>query len=171
MSYTPYDDSIPLAKDALNSVKTILKIAEKHPNAANLPAARLHPDMKPLTFQVEIVARASVRLLGRLSGQEDLCLEGELTTFADMYERIEKAQAMLANADIDLINGRINDKIMIDIGREQKSPFSGYALTFGYSIPSILFHVSTAYGILRKEGVPIGKSDYIDSFGSRFEPE
>lgn len=171
MSYTPYDDSIPLAQDALRSLKTILKVGEQHPNAADLPAARLYPDMNPLTFQVETVAEKAVRLLSHLSGSDDLRLEGELTTFADMFERIEKAEEILAKADREFINSRINEKVFLGVGDGKKAPFPGYALIFASIIPGLLFHVTTAYGILRKEGVPLSKADYITAFGSRWRPE
>ena len=171
MSYTPYDDSIPVAQDALKCMMHILKIGEQQPNASDLPSARLHPDMLPLTFQVDITTNTAMKLLARLSGSGAVRFEDELVTFSDMYTRIEKAQELLGNADRNLINSRIDETITLGVGHDgEKAPFHASALIWGYSLPTIYFHVATAYGILRKEGVPLSKSDYIASFGERLTP-
>lgn len=168
MSYTPYDDSFPVVQDALRSMTRILKKAEERPNAADLPKARLYADMHPLTFQVQMCGQISVRLVARLSGTQVVDFEGELVTFADMFDRIDKAQEHLAKVDRDFINSRADEKIMVGIVEGRRAPVVGNAVIFGYILPTIFFHLTTAYAILRKEGVPLGKSDYIDGFGDRY---
>jgi hypothetical protein len=170
MSYTAYDDSILVAQDALKSLHHILKVGSQHPNAANLPSARLHADMLPLTFQVESATNTAAKLPAKLLGQPaPSFVDGKLTTWEDMFARIEAAQEVLAEVDGNDINRRGGEKIILGVDKEgNRAPFPTPALVFGYSLPNIFFHVTTAYGILRKEGVPLGKSDYLDSFGERF---
>jgi hypothetical protein len=169
MSYTPYDDSIPVAQDALRSLMGILKVGEQQPNSADLPAARLHHDMLPLTFQVEIVTDTAVKMLARLSGSEPVSFKGKLSTFTDMCNRIEEAQRVLSTGSRDLINSRVNETVTMGVSHDGKrAQFPGSALIFGYSLPTIFFHVAIAYGIMRKEGVPLTKETYLESFGDRF---
>lgn len=170
MGYTLYDISIPVAQDALKSVIHILQVGEQQPNAASLPAARLHADMHPLTFQIKIITETAVKLLARLSGSEVTQFTGDLVTFADMYTRIKEAQDVLDKADKDLISSRIDEKILMGVDKEgNKALYPANALVHGYSLPTLFFHVTTVYGILRKEGVPLAKHDYINSFGDRFD--
>ena len=70
MTYTPYDSSVLVAKDALKALCHILQVAEKRPNASELPKAHLYEDMQPLTFQIEVVSVAFAKAVGRLSGTD-----------------------------------------------------------------------------------------------------
>ena len=169
MSHTPYDSSISVAQSALKSLAHLLEVGEQQSNAGDLPAASIHPDMLPLTFQVQMATETAMKLVAFLSSTEPPRFENKLVTFSDMYARIERAQGVLASASRSLINGRIGEMILLpSASSSERAPFSGYALIYGYSLPTIYFHVSIAYGILRKEGVPLKKGDYLDSFGERF---
>ncbi|EHK23717.1 uncharacterized protein TRIVIDRAFT_215870 [Trichoderma virens Gv29-8] len=164
MSYSLYDASVPLAKSALNSLANILKLGEASPNAATLLAARIHDDMLPLVFQVKMVTDTSTKIVARLTGVEPHAWEGEVETFADCYARIEKAQEILAAADKDVINQRQNELVTVGMGSAGTFQMAGGSYINGYVLPNLFFHLSTAYNILRKEGVPLGKRSYLDSF-------
>lgn len=169
MSYTPYDTSVLVCKDALKSLRHILQVAEKQPNSATFPKARLHEDMQPLTFQVEAASVTIAKVVARLSGTEPVSFRFlELETFADMFKRIDQVDELLNHADKDLINSRIDQTIPLPTESGGTAQLAGDGQIFGFSLPNLFFHVSTAYGILRKEGVPLGKSDYIDSFSHRW---
>lgn len=169
MAYTPYDSSVLVAKDALKTLRHILQVAEKQPNASELPKARLYEDMQPLTYQIEVVSIAIAKVVGRLSGTEPVPFKFfELETFADMYKRIDQSEEVLDKADKELINSRVDQTIPLPDGNGGTAHLAGDGQIFGFTLPTIFFHVSTAYGILRKEGVPLGKSDYIDGFSHRW---
>ncbi|UKZ82142.1 hypothetical protein TrVFT333_009926 [Trichoderma virens FT-333] len=164
MSYSLYDASVPLAENALKSLANILKLAEAAPYAAYLFTARIHPDMLPLVFQVIIVTDTSTKIVARLTGVEPHVWEGEVKTFADCYARIEKAQEILATADKDIINQRQNEVVSVGMGSAGTFKMTGVNYVNGYVLPSLFFHLSTAYNILGKEGVPLGKRTYLKPF-------
>lgn len=168
MSYSLYDASVSLAKNALVALTNILKTGEAAPNSASFLAARIHPDMLPLSFQIKMVTDLSTKIVTRLSGVEPHTWEGEVETFADCYARIAKAEEILATADRELINQRQNETVPVGMGSAGTFQMSGANYVNGYVLPNLFFHLTTAYDILRKEGVPVGKQNYITPFIGQF---
>ncbi|KAL7951670.1 hypothetical protein V8C42DRAFT_304823 [Trichoderma barbatum] len=164
MSYSLYDATVPLAKNALNALTSILKAGEASPVASTLLAARIYDDMLPLVFQVKMVTDTSAKIVARLTGVEPHAWEGEVESFADCYARIAKAEEILATADKDIINQRQNELVSVGMGSAGTFQMSGANYINGYVLPNLFFHLTTAYNILRKEGVPLGKKHYITSF-------
>ena len=164
MSYSLYDATIPLAQNALKALTNILKLGEAAPNGASLLSARIHPDMLPLTFQVKMVTDTTTKLAARLTGTEPHAWEGEIETYADCYARIAKAEEILATADKDVINKRQNELVTLGMGSAGTFEMPGAHYLNGYALPNVFFHLSTAYNIMRKEGVPLGKQAYLESF-------
>lgn len=164
MGHTLYDGTIVVAYSILSTLSHILHKAEQSANASTLLEARLCDDMYPLTDQVRLATQFSENLVARLTGREPVTFENDLTTFAKFYERIETVQRRLQEADKDAVNqngdivgpAQPGPKGVIEVGRA----------TFVHSLtlPNIYFHLCTAYGILRKEGVPLGKLDYYTGF-------
>ncbi|KAM0265615.1 hypothetical protein ACHAQJ_000048 [Trichoderma viride] len=164
MSYSLYDATVPLAQNALKSLTTILKTGEAAPNAASLLAAQIYPDMLALSFQVKMVTDFSTKVVARLQGVEPHVWEGDIATFADCYTRIAKAEEIVAAADKDLINQRQNELVSLGMGSKGTFEMPGVHYVNGHFLPNLFFHLTTAYGILRKEGVPLGKQQYLLSF-------
>ncbi|KAM4065720.1 helix-turn-helix domain-containing protein [Hirsutella rhossiliensis] len=164
MQYTLYDASIRVAQDSLNTLTAILKKGEAHPNAAKLPEARIYDDMLPLTFQIHIVTDLAQKMQARLTGKEPQKMENDLKTFKDMYARIDKVQEMLSKTDKDAINNYTTEKVPLGMGPGKEVQVSGLGYTNGYALPNLFFHVTTAYNIMRKEGVPLGKLDYLKPY-------
>ncbi|PNY25839.1 Uncharacterized protein TCAP_04200 [Tolypocladium capitatum] len=171
MSYSFYDGSILLTQNALKCLSDILKKGEATPNAASLPEASLHPDMKPLSFQVHIVTDVAQKIHARLTGNEPATLENNLKTFADFRARIEQIEQQLAGADKDTINRHAGEIVPLGLGGGKTVDMSGAAYVSGYGVPNIFFHLSMAYGIMRKEGVPLGKMDYLVPFIGQYIPK
>ncbi|KAJ4272090.1 hypothetical protein NW762_000800 [Fusarium torreyae] len=164
MAFTLYDATIVEAKLALATLDHILTEAEKHPNSASFPEARLYEDMNPLSFQVHAATRFSEKLVARLSGRESVEFEDKVVTFADMHARIAKAQELLAQADKDAVNRHGEEVAPTVLPSAGTKDLPGKAFAMGAAVPNINFHLSMAYAILRKEGVPLGKRDYIMPF-------
>lgn len=77
-------------------------MAEKQPNTAELPKARLYEDMHPLTYQIEVVSIAIAKAVGRLCGIEPVPFKFfELETYADMYKGIDQSEEVLDKVDQD----------------------------------------------------------------------
>ncbi|PLB36924.1 DUF1993 domain-containing protein [Aspergillus candidus] len=158
-------DSIRTAQQALSTLSHILKTAEKsHPDPASLPSARLHPDMQPLSFQVHIATFMSMKLAARLTLQDPPApLENNLTTIDSMQERIKTVQDILDAVPAGDVNAKAEEIKSTPLGPKEVE-ISGAEYARVFNLPNIYFHLVTAYGILRKEGVPLGKVEYMTEF-------
>lgn len=163
MAYSLYDATVSMAKGALKSLSQILTQAEKHPNSDNLVTARLTDDMKPLGFQVHYATFQAQSLAARLSGQEYIEPEEDLDTYGKMHARIQQALRALENIDKEAVNGR-GEMVTQITRREQTMEVPVKAVVGLMNMPNVYFHVSMAYAILRKEGVPLGKRDWSRGF-------
>ncbi|KAM0466186.1 hypothetical protein ACHAPV_001141 [Trichoderma viride] len=168
MSYSLYDATIPVAKSALKSLYNVLKKGEAAANGASLLSAKIHENMLPLTFQVYMVTDTSSKIASRLQGIEPHAWEGNIETYDDCFSRIAKAEEILAAADKELINKRQNETVPLGLGSRGTVNIPGVVYTNGHFLPTIFFHLTTAYDILRKEGVPLGKTDYVEPFNGSF---
>lgn len=164
MVFSLYDATIVESLTSLKTLDHILTEAEKHPNSSTLPQARLYADMNPLTFQIHAATRFTEKLLARLTGRDAKEFTNDLVTFADMHARIADAIAALETADKEVVN-RIGEEVApTDLPSAGTMDLTGKAFAMGAAVPNMNFHVSMAYAILRMEGVPLGKRDYIMGF-------
>ncbi|KAG6010587.1 hypothetical protein E4U21_005940 [Claviceps maximensis] len=163
-TYSFYDASIPLAKEAIEALQVVLKKGSEAPNAASLPDARLVEDMLPLSFQVHFATDIAQKLVARASGTEPLTFENNLKTFDEFFARIEKVLDILAKVDKEVVNKRVDETVTIGLGPGKEGKLLNRNYLSGYVIPNLFFHVTTAYNIMRKEGVVLGKLDYLTPF-------
>ena len=161
-----YTTSVPALKQFLGSLDTILKKAEAYAEAkktqpAVLIQARLFPDMFPLVKQVQITCDFAKGIAARLAGVDVPVHEDNEQTFEELHARIAKVLAFIDSVDPAAFNGSETREIMLRPGtpREQKMP--GLTYLVQYALPQFYFHMTTAYAILRHNGVEIGKMDYI----------
>ena len=149
----------------LSALSTILDKAEAHCTAKNIKpevilAARLFPDMFPLVKQVQLACDFSARCTARLAGVEPKSFPDTETTFAELKDRISAARGYMgsfqaadfAHADTRDIHFKAGGRDMVLKGDE--------FLSF-YSLPQFFFHLTTAYDILRHNGIDLGKRDYM----------
>lgn len=127
-----------------------------------LLTARLFPDMLPLTSQIQRASDTAKFAVARLSGITPPAMADTEASFADLQQRIAATVAVLHSVPRDQIDGREG----VDV--EVKTPsrtvhFKGLAYVTNFALPNFYFHVTTAYAILRANGVPIGKLDYLGS--------
>ncbi|KAJ5218706.1 uncharacterized protein N7498_000805 [Penicillium cinerascens] len=165
MVYTLYEGFVLQTKRALTTLSHILHKAEEQPNASSLPSCRLHDGMKSLSYQVFAATTQASLALAKLTAEsvptEDTSKE-VVYTYAEMYARIDKALLALDAVDKDVILEHCETVTPVLLG-ENILPLSG--ITYACIMQAnIFFHVSTSYGILRKEGVLLGKVDYILPF-------
>lgn len=157
-----------MAKGALNSLDRILTEAEKHPNSADFFTARLIEDMNPLTFQVHYAALQAQTIATKFSGKEyDVEPEEELDSYEKMHERIERTRKMLDAVDKDTAN-RLGEEMTVYTHRDQSIEAPVKVQVAQLNMPNVYFHVSMAYAILRKEGVPLSKSHWSRGFVSDY---
>lgn len=167
MVYTLYEGFVLQAKRGLTTLSHILHKAEQQPNASSLPSCRLHNDMKSLSYQVFAATTQTLLVLAKLTAEsfptEDTSKD-VVYTYAEMHWRIDKVLQALDAVDKDLILEHCEAVTPTPLGANIL-PLSG--ITYACIMQAnIFFHVTTAYGILRKEGVPLGKVDYILPFAT-----
>jgi hypothetical protein len=160
-----YDHSIPVFAKMLGNLAALLDKAAKHCEAGKLdPNAllgfRLYPDMFPLTRQVQIAADQAKGCAARLAGVEVPKYDDGEKSFDDLKARIAKT--------IAFVNGIKPEQLAESAGRDVTLPIGGNPFTFKgewylkhFVMPNFYFHVTTAYDILRHNGVALGKRDFI----------
>lgn len=171
MTYGLYDASILVAKDALASLSAILKKAESSAQASTIPTAKIHESMFPFTFQVYLATSLAAKLAARSTGTEPKEYEYDAHTYEAMHARIAEATALLEGVDAAVVNSRAEEMVGMGMGPGKPDvDVKLWGYVNGYAVPNILFHVVTAYDILRKEGVEIGKLDYLKPFVVKHMP-
>ena len=165
MSLTMYECSIPVFLRYLNNLSALLKkgtsyASEKEIEYSILVNARLYPNMLPLSRQVQIACDVTKGAAARLSGVEPPKHEDKETTFEELQDRIAKTKTFLESIDEANINGTEDKEILLQAGPKEIK-FTGRIFLTTFALPNLLFHVSTAFNILRHNGVDIGKMDYL----------
>lgn len=163
MAYSLYDATVSMAIGALKSLTQILTRAEEHPDSAQLLTARLTDDMKPLGFQVHYATFQAQYLAAKLSEREYSEPEDNLDTYEKMQARIQQALEALKETDREAADGFAETTTQLArTGYVMEVPVKNVVTLV--TMPNIYFHVSMAYAILRKEGVPLGKRDWSRGF-------
>jgi hypothetical protein len=165
MSLSMYQASVPVLTRALNNLSAILTKGEADATTRKIDpsvflSARLAPDMHSLTRQVQIASDAAKGGIARLAGVEVPSFPDTETSFADLQARIAKTIAFLESVTPAQIDGSETKTITLNFpGREMSFP--GQAFLLGFALPNVFFHVTTAYAILRQNGVALGKADFL----------
>ena len=168
MILSMYDASVPVFKQLLTSLSAILAKAEAHAQErkiepAALLQARLYPDMFPLTRQVQVAADFAKGASARLAGVEVPRYDDTEQSFADLQQRIAKTLAFIDGLSREAIEASAERDITTGNGANAKH-FKGQPYLLHYALPHFYFHATTAYAILRHNGVEIGKKDFIGSY-------
>lgn len=167
MSVSMYSLTVPVFTSKLTHLAVILKkgaaYAEAHKIEPEvLVQARLYPDMFPLARQVQIATDQAKGCGARLSGLEPPKFEDVEKTFPELDARIERTLSFLKSLKPEAMEGSESRTIRLEM-RKQTREFKGLPYLLDYVYPNFYFHVTTAYAILRHNGVEIGKSDFLGS--------
>ncbi len=149
----------------LKGLSGVLAKAEAHVDAKKIDAdallkARLYPDMLTLTRQVQIACDFAKGAVARLAGADMPTYEDTEASFADLKARVDKTIAYIAGIDAAAIDGS-EDKDITLVRQGQTFVFKGQPYLLEQALPNFWFHVTTAYAILRHNGVEIGKRDFL----------
>ncbi len=165
MTISMYQASVPVFVKGLANLKTILEKAAAHAQAhkiddAVLVTARLYPNMLPLSKQVQIASDFARGTAARLAGAEPPAMEDNEKTLADLIARVQKTIDYVKPFTAAQVDGSEARSITRPV-RGQPKTFTGINYLLQYALPNFYFHTATAYGILRHNGVEIGKSDFL----------
>ena len=164
MTISMYEASVPRFVNILGNLSGILDKAQAHVEAkkladASLTAYRLFPDMLPMTTQVQIACDAAKGVVARLAGVAIPAFEDDETTLADLKARIAKTIAFMQTVTPSQINGTEEKEIVVKRG-DKETRYQGMQFLLGHAT-HFFFHITTAYNILRHNGVEIGKRDFL----------
>jgi hypothetical protein len=159
--------SAPVFVRMLSNLSAILSKAEQQAKAksydpAVLLSARLAPDMLPLTRQVQIATDQAKGCVARLAGHPPEVMEDTETTIAELQTRIKKVIAIVEGYKPEQLEGAETREISIKI-QDSELKFSGIDYVNHWAMPNFYFHATTAYAILRHNGIELGKRDFLMS--------
>ena len=165
MTVSMFQASVPPFIRALTNLAGILDKGLAYAQARKIDEAvlltsRLFPDMFPLVRQVQIATDTARSGAGRLAGVEFPSYEDKETTFAELTVRIQNTVTFLQTLQPTQIDGSENRTISWQSRSSTKS-MQGQPYLFNHLLPNIHFHVTTAYNILRHNGVEVGKKDFL----------
>ena len=167
MAITLYDATVGHFLQQLGAMEHFLGVGAKHCEANNFDVerhveARLREDMLPLRYQVEASIGHSLGALEGVKGGEFLPPKGTRdANYANLRTQVATAISKLKDwrpEDVDALAAR---DVVFNLGPDRKMPFTGQDFLLTFSVPNFYFHVTTAYGILRAIGVPLGKKEFI----------
>jgi len=164
--------TVDLLANTLSNLSHLLDKGQAHAVArkydpALLLAARLAPDMFPLTRQVQIASDISKFGVSRLAGIEAPKFEDKEQTFEELRTRIARTIDFIKGVPAGSLEGTEDRIIKVPV-RDRSLEFKGLDYVVRWVIPNVLFHVTTAYAILRHAGVEIGKNDFLTGSGPGF---
>ena len=161
-----YDASVPAFLQILNSLTGLLNKAEAHCKAKNIQpdvllGSRLYPDMLPLSRQIQLAADFATKGCARLTG-------GEVPSIPDTEKTFDELKARLART-IDYVkafkpaqfDGADARDVTFPAGPDKSITLKGQQFLSSFSFPNFYFHAATAHGILRHNGVEVGKRDFL----------
>ena len=165
MNISMYQASAPRFVNILKNLSAILDKAQAYADARMvdltvLASCRLHPDMLPMARQVQIASDTAKGAVARLAGIDVPKYEDTEQTLAELKARIAKTIEFIGTIKPAQIDGSEDREITLKLGGKEVK-FKGMQYLLGFAHPNFYFHVTTAYDILRHNGVEIGKSDYI----------
>ncbi len=165
MNLSMYQALVPVCVRTLSNLDAILAKGAAHAESHDIDpdvflSARLYPDMFPLTRQVQIACDIAGRAAARLAGTEPASVADTESSFDELSARIRHTLEILQGFGPEQIDGNEQREIRLQL-RSGEMTFSGVDYLFHFVLPNVFFHVTTAYNILRHNGVVLGKRDFL----------
>lgn len=165
MSLTMYELSLPVFVHNLKSLSAILEKGAAYADRKQIAPevlleTRLFPDMLPLSRQVQIACDMAARGSARLADAGLPTFADDETDFQALLQRIDNSIGFIKGFSAEQVNGAEDRTINFKTGGHELS-FSGRKYLCAFVLPNLYFHITTAYDILRSNGVELGKLDYL----------
>ena len=169
MTISMHAASVPVFQQLLGSLDQLLVKAEAHASERKISPdallqARLFPDMFPLAKQVLIACDFARGVCGRLAQVELPVFGSDQASFADLRGLIADSLAFIAGLDATGFDGAETREIVLRPGTPKERRIGGQAYLLHYGLPQFFFHVTTAYDLLRHNGVEVGKRDFMGTY-------
>lgn len=166
MSISMSSASLPVFHTMLTNLSHLLAKAQTYAETKKfdpvvLTQYRLAPDMLPFTRQVLIACDASKLCVARLSGLDAPKFDDTETTLLELMARIQKTLDWIKTVPASALDGSELKSITFPVGKDKTRTMTGEDYLKHWALPNLFFHVTTAYAILRHNGVDLGKADYL----------
>jgi len=161
-----YDASVPAYLQILNSLTGLLNKAEAHCKAKNIQpdvllGSRLYPDMLPLSRQIQLASDFATKGCARLTGSEVPSIPDTEKTFDELKARLAKTIDYVKAFKPAQFDGAETRDVTFPAGPDKSITLKGQQFLSSFSFPNFYFHAATAHGILRHNGVEVGKRDFM----------
>lgn len=161
-----HDAVVPAYLQMLNSLTALLTKAEAHCAAKKIDpsvllGSRLFPDMLPLSKQVQLASDFAAKGCARLTHSEVPSMPDTETSFAELKQRLAKTIDYVKSFKPEQFEGADAKDVTFPAGPDRSMTLKGQQFFTAVSLPNFYFHVTTAHGILRHNGVEIGKRDFL----------
>ena len=161
-----YDAVVPAYLQILNSLTGLLSKAEAHCEAKKIApevllGSRLYPDMLPLSKQVQLVSDFAAKGCARLTHTEVPAMPDTEKTFGELKQRLAKTIDYVKSFQPAQFEGGDSKDVTFPAGPDRSITLKGQQFLNAFSFPNFYFHAATAHGILRHNGVEIGKRDFL----------
>jgi hypothetical protein len=165
MAISLYAASIPVFKQYLLALKDVLGKAEVQAAAMKVAPgvfleARLHPTMFPLIRQVQIAADFAKGASARLAGLDLPAYPDTEASFSELTDRIDRTIGFIDSIKPEQINGQEERAVEYKVAGQMRR-YEGLPYLLTYALPNFFFHVTTAYAILRHNGIDLAKKDFL----------
>jgi hypothetical protein len=165
MKTSMYLTSIPTFTRVLTNLVAILEKGAAHAEARKIDPtvllnARLFPDMFPLTRQIQLATDTAIGGAARLAGTDIPVHENNEGSFADLVARLRRTVVQLEAFEPEQLDGT-EDKTITWQTRSSTKSMQGQPYLMNHVLPNLFFHATTAYNILRHNGVELGKMDFL----------
>lgn len=165
MSISMYKASTPVFLQMLGNLDGMLEKAEANARERGFDAnvlvnQRLAPDMRPLSAQIQFASDTSKGAIARLSGGVAPAMADTETTIAELRVRIANTIDYIKSVPASAVDGSDEREVVLKFPNGEMK-FKGLDYLTGFALPNFMFHVTTAYAILRHNGIPLGKLDFL----------
>ena len=161
MTYSYHAATVPAFIGMLSNIKSWLDIAAGTGKEAALLEAKLADDMFALARQIQIASDSAKGAGARMTGTEAPAMPDVETSFAELKDRCDKTMAYLQSIDPAAYDAGADREVVITFPNGGGVKFDGKTFLTGFALPNFYFHATTAYAILRANGVPLGKQNFL----------
>jgi hypothetical protein len=166
MSFTIYDASVPVFVHSLASIPAWLdKAIPEGKSEEALVNARLTSDMRPFSAQIQMASDSAKNAIARLAGIEAPSMPDTETTFAELKDRCRRTITFIESIDRSALDGAEDREVVLKFPNGMGYRFKGRDYLTDFALPNFFFHVTTAYALLRAQGVALGKPDFLMHLG------
>jgi hypothetical protein len=161
-----YDAAVPAYLQILGSLSGLIAKAEAHCKAKNIQpevllSARLFPDMLPFSKQIQLACDFAAKGCARLTHSEVPSTPDTEKTFDELRQRLAKTIDYVKTFKPAQFEGADSRDVTFPTGPDKTTTLKGQQFLTAFSFPNFYFHAAIAHGILRHNGVQIGKRDFL----------